>query len=371
MSERQFAVWFTSLVMLVGFAVPRLRAQNAPPPEAYSVTLVVSMFGPAQNMQIYRDGMKAVIEQSYPPPQPGAQVGHTRALFDLKEHTSITWDLMQSSEPCSKSNFSGDWGDPFASSTEMNAELGASHATDLGTETVIGIAAKVSQATTNDGVFKIWMDPKSGLMLKLQMTPKDGPMRTMVEVKQVSFGRPPMSVFTLPASCASVANAPREPTEAERIAAETGDDANNFASASIAPASQNSCSVLLRVVQAGTMQPVTGFQVAVDRNYDIDHPPSYTFGVGVDGHMTYAGGSIQELTSQVRNGVLRIDNAPPMFNLELAFGKSGSSSAVVYRKCAGPQTVLLYVIKNPAKTSDGGDWLWVKSGKFATVGPTR
>jgi hypothetical protein len=29
--------------------------------------------------------------------------------------------------------------------------------------------------------------------------------------------------------------------------------------------------------------------------------------------------------------------------------------------------VLLYVVKNPTNISGGGDWLWVKSGKYPTV----
>lgn len=372
MSKRQLVLCLASVVVIGTFATLRLHAQNPTPPTAYSVTEVVSMFGPVQNMQIYRDGMKAVIEQSYPPQQPGAQGGHTRTLYDLNEGTSITWDLSSSAAGCSKGNFSGDWGDPFASSADMNADLAKSHATDLGTETISGISAKVVQATTDQGVFKIWLDPKSGLILKLQMTPKaGGAATTMIEVKQVSFAKPPASIFVLPAACAAVASAPRVSTEAERFAAETGEDANNLTNANIAPPSQNSCSVLIRPVQAVTMQPVTGFQIAIDRNYNIDHPASYNFGVGMDGHMTFSGGSLQELTSQVHNGVLRVDNAPAVFDIELGFGKAGSTSAVVYRKCSGPQTVLLFVIKNPAKIFDGSDWIWVKSGKYSTVPPGR
>jgi len=41
------------------------------------------------------------------------------------------------------------------------------------------------------------------------------------------------------------------------------------------------------------------------------------------------------------------------------------SSSLVYRHCAGPETVLLYVVQNPDKISDGGDWMWVKSGQYA------
>jgi hypothetical protein len=43
---------------------------------------------------------------------------------------------------------------------------------------------------------------------------------------------------------------------------------------------------------------------------------------------------------------------------------------MLYRKCAGSQTVLLFVAKNPDKVSDGADWMWVKAGKLATV-PAR
>ena len=41
------------------------------------------------------------------------------------------------------------------------------------------------------------------------------------------------------------------------------------------------------------------------------------------------------------------------------------ASALIYRNCIAPQTVLLLVVKNPAKVTDGADWLWAKSGKFA------
>jgi hypothetical protein len=57
------------------------------------------------------------------------------------------------------------------------------------------------------------------------------------------------------------------------------------------------------------------------------------------------------------------------FDVEAVFGNRGSSSALIYRQCMWPRTVLLFVVKNPEKLSGGGDWLWVKSGKYATVAP--
>lgn len=355
-------------LLLPGFAVLEVQAQSAKAPDAYSVTEVVSLFGPAINMQVYRDGSQALVDQSSPPQQPGGKPGHTRTLYDLQAHTGISWNPEDNSAPCGKSTFSGDWGDPLAMSTEISGDLAKQHPAEVGTETINGIRTKVLQANTNDVASKVWVEAQSGFVVKVQMTPKNGPTKTMIEVQKVSFTRPAASVFALPSHCAATANAPRVMTESERIAAETGGNAQDFAKAILGPASKNSCSVVLRVVQAGSMQPITaGFQVAIDRTYDIEHPPSYSFGAGANGRTSFKGGGIQELTSQLRNGVLRIENAPPQFDIELAFGSAGSSSALIYRQCPNPETVLLFVVKNPAKLSDGGDWLWVKSGKYASV----
>lgn len=79
---------------------------------------------------------------------------------------------------------------------------------------------------------------------------------------------------------------------------------------------------------------------------------------------SFKGGGLHEIPPQA-NGYYRIDNVPAYFQLWTARGSSGDTSGLVYRQCAGPQTVLLYVVKNPARFSGGGDWLWVKSGKYA------
>jgi len=73
------------------------------------------------------------------------------------------------------------------------------------------------------------------------------------------------------------------------------------------------------------------------------------------------------VTAQMQDGVLRIDNVPVQFDLQTEFGVGGAASANIYRHCFAPQTVLLYVVKNPDQVSDGGDWLWVKAGKYATA----
>jgi hypothetical protein len=116
------------------------------------------------------------------------------------------------------------------------------------------------------------------------------------------------------------------------------------------------------------MEPITaGFQVAVDLTVDLDHPASYKMGAGTGGKATFAGGGLKELTSQLQNGVLRIDAAPEKFDVETAYSTGEFNGVLIYRQCFGPQTVLLHVVNNPARFSDGGYWLWVKSGKYAKL----
>jgi hypothetical protein len=290
---------------------------------------------------------------------------HTRTLFDLQKNVSLTWNVADISANCSKGTFTGDWGDPF---TGVDALI-QQGAKQVGTETIQGHPAKVLEASEGaGGKLKAWVDLKTSMILKAQMIPPTGAPTTLVEVADVSLAPPPASVFALPATCVAAAAAPPPPTEADKIAILTGGGPQNFVRAVYGPGSKDSCAMVFRVVKAGTMEPIaSGFQVAVDLNVATEPTPSYTIGVSTTGHSTFKGGGLHEITSQTRNGVFRVDNVPAQFDIDAEFGNGGSATANIYRQCFGPQTVLLYVVKNPANISDGGDWMWVKSGKYATV----
>ena len=296
-----------------------LHAQYAAPPAAYSVTEINAMMGAPVTMKIDRDGSKVLVDQSF-------SGHHSRTLYDLQTHANVTWDLADASVPCTNGRFSGDWGDPFAASAEILGDLNKQHATPAGSETVNGLATKVLEMASPTGAkAKAWVDTKYGLVMKLEMGGQ-----TMLEIKQIAFAAPAASTFVLPAACAGAARAPLPQTDAERIAAETGGKAEDYANGIMPPASSNSCSVQLKVVRAGSLQPIPGVHLTVDK------------------------------TRQSRTGVLRIDNAPAQFNAEADFGNGGFASALIYRQCFAPQSTLLLVVKNPDKASDGADWLWVK-----------
>lgn len=328
-------------------------------PDVYTVFETSALFGKPVNVKIYRNGSKAVIEK---------ENDRRRTLYDFASGQTLSWDAVDRSVLCTGARFSGDWGDPFMLSFGLFAEMKQQNARQVGTERLKGFAANVFETSSSEGKAKIWVEPKTGLILKFLVMPVSGPTITRLEVTDVRFAPPAASVFTPAASCAAVSSGPRTLTEGERIAAETGGNAQDFAMAIKGPASKDSCTVVFRIVRPGSMEKVTsGFQVAVDLTADADHPAKYTTGLSATAHATFSGGGIREMTPQLRNGVLRIENAPATFHIEAIYPAGGSGDALIYRQCFAPRTVLLFVLKNPDKRGVGGDWLWVKSGKYATA----
>lgn len=339
--------------MVLALAVAVAQAQSTQGPQAYSLTETNAMFGPALTVEIHRDGPMALLESST-----GDQKVHTRALYDLRAGKSYTLDMVNTSAPCGAGSFSGDWGDPFAMSAELLRDLPKKNPKTLGTETVAGVTTKVMEVPDPKMTAKVWLDEKDNLIMKLAMTPQGGAPQTVIEVKQFTPGKQPASLFVVPPGCAKAGAAAAPATAGSGTA---GGNGGNYANAIMPPPSKTACTVLFKVVEAGTMRPVTsGFQAAIDTQVDVDHMPSYSMGMGPGGHVTFSGGHLHEVTNQMQNGVLRIDNAPLQFDMELTFGQAGDSSALIYRQCYGSETTLLFVVKNRQKLSDGGDWLWVK-----------
>lgn len=176
----------------------------------------------------------------------------------------------------------------------------------------------------------------------------------MLEVTQFILGVPPTAMLALPAPC----GAHSSETQNLHLTALPGGAKN----AIMPPPSAKSCTALLRVVPAGKITPLTaGYQVAIDRAVDPDRPASYTVGLAADGHANFSGGGLREETASIRDGILRIDDMPQQIHVELCFGKGGCASALIYRQCSAPESVLLFAVTNPSRISDGGQWLWVKA----------
>jgi hypothetical protein len=358
------------LVCLGIFALAA-ASQSQTSPTVYTITQGIQGDN-SDTMTIYRNGSQAVIEYKRAAKPDGTPASRSLSLFDLKAGVNHSWNPGVAEIPCSVGTFSGDWGDPFTASADVTSGIAKGELKPAGAETVNGIPTKVYTGSTQGMNLKAWVDPKDNLVIKAAFGAPGGPMTTMINIRSVSFAPPPAAIFALPPACASLKP---PPTPAELIAAETGDNAANYVNANYGPGTKASCSIVIRVVAAKTMAPVTRrWQAAIDTTYNQDdpNPPHYTFGVGNDGTSTFSGGGLHEITSQIHNDMLRIDNPPAYFNLAVNVVQPGhgTSTGLFYRQCFYPTTMLYYVLKDPDDPGKGGDYLYAKAGKYATV-PTH
>jgi outer membrane lipoprotein-sorting protein len=327
------------------------------PPTNYTVIRRETNGADTLVRRYYRRGNKAINELS------GTTQGHAfhnRALYDLETHQILSWTLEDSSisTECVKLGFDIREDSPFDNAYEL-AEVNAK---PVGTETLGGFVATILEYPLSGGKGRVWIDTKSNLLLRVQEIATNGAPRTTLEVTDVSYHRPPASLFIPPAKCATAANSPRALSPNERIAEETGSDPRDFQRtlgrlSTRDPGLSGPCTVLFRVVHAGSMEPITsGIQVKLDPTATLRHIPDYS-----GGH----GGGLHEISSS-GNGIFSIENAPTEFLLYLTFeNEVFPATGIVPRRCFAPQTVLLYVVTNPAQKYDNPDWLWVKSGKYA------
>lgn len=353
----------TALIALAALtgAVPAIAFDSAPsgfegPPQFSLVETYAPVMG-GMTEKIYRDGDRAMVESIVPKQVNGAVPAHILSYYNWKTGRIYTLDLNNPQTPCGMSERAGlawSYGWPFEGSERRKTELAQQAPADRHEEIVNGVKTRVLVKKTKEGLAEFWIEPSSGLIIREEVSERNNKPHTIVEVTQFSFGPPPVAMLTPPPTCGAHSDA----TQSLHLTSVPGSASN----ATVPPASSQSCTALLRVVPAGKMTPLThGYQVAIDRDIDLAHPASYRVDLAADGRADFAGGGLREETASVHDGTLRIDAIPRQIHIELCFGKGGCASALIYRQCTAPETVLLYAVNNPTRISDGGAWWWVKA----------
>lgn len=338
-----------ALVVLLWGMGMAAGAQAPQQPTAYTVTVVNSMMGTPMTQTIYRNGSKVAIDTDTPAANGGAAT-HVRSEYDLTAHTNQSWDVTDRSGGCSSGTFSGDWGDPFAGLVDVSKGKLA------GTATVNGFTTKVYSVNADGGATaKVWVEAKTGLPVRVDVT-QGADTKTFTQVTKFTVGAPAASVFAVAASCAA-AGGPPPPTQRDQdIAAETGSKVGDFVDAvmTTAPGSQDTCSVAVRAMAAGSMKPIaSGFKLTANAIDDAKWAQGDT-----------SPGANVAVTAGA-NGVWRIANPPPHFNLMEDFGNAGGGGGMIHRQCWGSVSTLLLVVKDPTQLGLGADWVWDKNGKYA------
>ncbi len=191
----------------LAFSSLALHAQTSAEPAAYIVTVKYQVTGTALRT-FYRLGSKVLVD-SVPSPgiPPGATpAAPTRTLYFLDTGQSLSWDPANASAPCKRSSFHGDeWLDPFSGL----ADFAMPGVTQAGSEVIHGIAAKILVSKAKPGI-RLWVDPKTGLMLKAEFTPPSSDkVIPYFEVTDLHLSPPPAALFAIPAHCATGPEAPK------------------------------------------------------------------------------------------------------------------------------------------------------------------
>ncbi|MGA2572519.1 MAG: hypothetical protein ABSF23_18580, partial [Terracidiphilus sp.] len=177
-------------------------------PQTYSYTQdpAMSLMGPSI-VKVVRDGPREAIDQILPVGPGRTKEFHNHILYDFQAHKIYTQLVSDPSVPCTVMTYTSPAvPDEFdvitASADSMKDFLG--HATLLRRETVNGIPAKVMEMSTDQMKVTAWIADPGGFPVKEIMLPPGGAATTMLEVKQLSFAKPPASAFAPPAGCKAV-----------------------------------------------------------------------------------------------------------------------------------------------------------------------
>jgi hypothetical protein len=235
--QRWLVIQLAVLTVISGWGVSRVQAQG-PAPTAYSITEDpgFALFGPSV-VKVSRDGSKEVVDQIMPPMQGRPKEFHSRLFYDLQAHRLYTQVVSDPATPCGVQEYNDPEPapeiDPIGGSAALMKEISGpdNKSKEVGTETLNGMPTRVVEITSPQGNAKVWFTQKGGFLVKIVSIDKDGKATTMLEVKQISFSKPPASAFALPASCASAQLPPPPAKPGPNVTAVTLEKIGNYTGA--------------------------------------------------------------------------------------------------------------------------------------------
>lgn len=201
---RPFHIQCLAAVVILGGLVSSPRAEPKPR-QTYSYVQdpAVSVMGPMV-VKVVRDGPMEAVDQILPVGPGRTKEFHSRVLYDFQAHKIYTVVVSDPSVPCTVMTY----GSP-AAPKEFDVITGfadsmkdfLARAKPLRKETVHGISAKVMEAKEGQAKSTLWIADPGGFPVKVVMAPAGGAAVTVLEVKQLSFAKPPASAFTRPRGC--------------------------------------------------------------------------------------------------------------------------------------------------------------------------
>jgi hypothetical protein len=159
-------------------------------------------------VKVVRDGPREAVDQIMPVGPGRNKEFHNHILYDFQAHKIYTKLVSDPTVPCSVMDYTSPAAprefDMISGAADAMKDMEQQHVRQIGTETMNGIATRVMEATIEEGKEKVWVAQNGGFPVKVVMTGPDGKAMTILEVKQLSFAKPPASALLPPAGCKAI-----------------------------------------------------------------------------------------------------------------------------------------------------------------------
>jgi hypothetical protein len=193
-------------VLVVLLLAPLLPAQTTVP-QSYTLTVSTAMAleamstGSAVEAKVSRFGPREFVDVTAT--TKAGKAIHAQHWFDLVTHKAYSLDLVKNS--CYWMTYTGPdmppMYDPLATPPPSAEDLAKFNKSIVRQENVNGIAAKLSESTSDQGKMSIWAAENGNYPVKAVMTFLGAPPMLMLEVKELRFEKPASALFTPPADC--------------------------------------------------------------------------------------------------------------------------------------------------------------------------
>jgi len=177
---------------------------------SYSEDPALSIVAPTL-VTLHRDGAKELIEQVIPPSPGRPKEFRSHILYDFQAHKIYTQVLSEPGAPCSVMEYSTPAApaefDFISGGADLMKEFtddGKNTPQTVGKELLNGIHTTIVEVGPAQAKGKIWLAEQGGFPVKVIGPGADGKLETIIEMKQLSFAKPPAAVFMPPSGCQAI-----------------------------------------------------------------------------------------------------------------------------------------------------------------------
>ncbi len=208
MYARSFRLIFQALA--ISLLAPLVQAQPSVP-QSYTLTASTVMAleamstGSAVDVKVSRFGPREFVDVTAP--AKAGKAVHAQHWFDLVSHKAYSLDVVKNT--CTWMTYTGPdmpiMYDPVASPPPPAEDLANLKKNTVRRENVNGIAANLTETTSDQGKASIWVAVNGYYPVKAIMTFPGAQPMLMLEVKELHFEKPSVALFTPPTNCTTQA----------------------------------------------------------------------------------------------------------------------------------------------------------------------